>query len=212
MIVTSTFEERTWQIHFEVLLSLLGETPANVKPTSTLIQAVLTWKRNNSNDQSVPPDTSPEEHALLFLDVAKLELLSIVKDMDLLFTDGSKAPRKLDVRRLRVMTRQVYRNLKLVPAMISRLVETASSYPAVVTFRMIEHQCLNLVASSILIQTGHFLDGETEARHIPKHKAFHNTIDAAVDAICTSARTLMDELDLSTTLLGQAVLYPTSTP
>lgn len=120
MIVNLSPDDRTWQVHVNGLLSILRQSSsATASPTiftlTTAIQCLNSQKQ--INEYVATPTMTSIDKASLLLSVAELTLKNIIDDMDELFAQ-SRAPRKIDIQRLRKSLRQIQRNLILVPPLI----------------------------------------------------------------------------------------------
>lgn len=123
MTVNLRADDRTWQIHLDGLLTLL-RTPSTLTSNQTAATPVramqmLGSQKSTADLSFLSHARNDFEKAWLFLDVAKLCLRMLSSEMDDLFSD-TRRPRKLDVEKVRNSTRQVHRNLVLVPSMIPR--------------------------------------------------------------------------------------------
>lgn len=98
MIVDSKPYPTTWQIHLDGLLILLQQARTSndksIEETSTLIMALnILYCESSKVKPAGYQEISSFRKAQIMLDVVKLRLRALTKDMDLLFTN-SKRPRK----------------------------------------------------------------------------------------------------------------------
>ncbi|KAH8196702.1 hypothetical protein TruAng_009131 [Truncatella angustata] len=112
--------DKTWQIHLDGLLNLLSQMSYRSK-TAPLPRAMMILDSGDDLRKALASSaTGGPDIASLLLDVTKLRLRKLIPEMDVLFRDASKHKRKLDVQKLRVLVRQIYKDLGTFPAIISK--------------------------------------------------------------------------------------------
>lgn len=120
MIVNIDADDKTWHIHLDGLLNLIGRSSVT-RETAHIHRALEFVESDNymSNNMSAIAVEKDPSAAYLLLDVTKLRLRQILPDIHELFEKSSKRPRKIDVQRIKVQIKKIFTDLELFPIMIS---------------------------------------------------------------------------------------------
>jgi hypothetical protein len=199
MAVSSDWEDITWRTHLDAYLAMLRQTPlvpADKSSESLLAQALRFV--DDKDKRRLPlndPSRTDSEMAALLLDVSKLRLGGISKDLAGLFK-RSLHPRKLDIQKLRLSAKQVYADVLSVSGLI------ASSDPEPSILLRIEHSAVQILAASLLGYCSEYIQ-TTEAFHgTREYAALASSISLASVTICKSVWDLLP----ATRTVGQATV------
>ncbi|KAH8892694.1 hypothetical protein GQ53DRAFT_840571 [Thozetella sp. PMI_491] len=205
MVVNVSSEDKTWRIHLDGLLKLLQTgTGRNTWPSLTRAMGLIHTK-TDVYEAIASSSLEGFGKACLLLDVAKLRLYSLALEMEALLNDKSRIPRKLDVQKLHVSTRQIEKNLNLVPVMLSsdpqptmaaESIDTCLMYAGtgnrmnllllniLVHARWNEWRALQITAATMQLKTGAFLHPGQENQNTKEFKQLHQAARKAAEGIC----------------------------
>ena len=155
MTVTTDWENRTWQVHFEGFLSLLRHQSQFVHGSARhleLARALQYLGDEERNKFPVHGATSTTTcKAFFLLDVSTLRMRALAHKFDALM-HGIARPRKLDVQKLRICLKQIVDDVSSVSQIF--LPEAVGDIP-----RSIQPAALTILASWLLLHCVDFLHG-----------------------------------------------------
>jgi hypothetical protein len=184
MIVGDSWEDRSWQVHCDGLLALISQR--------THEQGVQSFATSNvcSDDVCMLPSLADFDKAWRLLDTAKFQLKEIAPEMDSLLS-GTRAPRKLDARKLHIAVKKIFKNLWLVSAVLSP--DSSPSRPHLrpslppTAAKQIEYRSLLIIMTDFLLKTGPVLHSSGQNyRQTKEFTRFFTVLQDSVDDICAS--------------------------
>ena len=180
MTVSSDWEDITWQTHLDAYLTMLRQSPrrtAGSSRESVLAQALQHIDEKDTNQPSMnDPLKTDSEMAQLLLAVSKFRLRKIAHELAEIFKKASK-PRKLDIQKIRLSVKHVYADLLSMSGLISSPSQDVSS-----TSR-IEHAAVQILAASLLIDCGEFLQPTETFHRTREYTNLASSISSASAAI-----------------------------
>lgn len=179
MTVTSIFDDKTWQIHLEALLSLQS------------ISAPADKASDYMSNLNGPPDRT-QLNRVLHATVVRLHRIAV--DMEV-FLEARRRPRKLDVQRCHASMIRVRRNLTLMSHVVgSKQGGTGPSSIVLSLTRNGTHSCLDLIATLMLVRTGSFLASSSTMAYLDAHQDLRQSLLALTNFICSSGNDMINEL------------------
>lgn len=167
MAVTTIYEDGTWKIHLDALLSLrkLRQCAAGSS------DPVIARPRSEQNGGVGPSERS----APVLLTDATFDLRLLALEMEALFRPA-KSPRKLAVRKVYAALLRIRRNLALMS-------QTAVDEPR---YRD-GYSCLEVTSGSMLVTAGSLLDGSDAMQYLNAHQRLRSRLLRATDSIFSTA-------------------------
>jgi hypothetical protein len=187
MVVASGWDEDTWRMHLDGCLTLLQQSCQETIGTAFLepLEQALRFVRNDTTgDFSFDmATTNDKEKIALLMNILKLRLRTLVHEFSKL-TRGIAQPRKLDMLRLRLLTKRLSNDLGLV------LPTSSSSTDRVSCADRLECEALRVVAGVIIIACGNILDTTGSFDTTREYAKLNSFIGAAATEIFTMTATL----------------------
>jgi hypothetical protein len=187
MVVASGWDDNTWRIHFDGCLTLLqqsGQKPDGTTSSKPLEQALRFVQDDTISTFSFDTATrNDKEKAALLMNILKLRLRTLVRDFCTL-TRGVVQPRKLDMIRLRLLTKRLFNDLGLVLPTSSPSTNCASYADR------LECETLRVIAGVVLIECGSILDTTGSFDTTREYAKLNSRIGAAATEIFTITATL----------------------
>lgn len=112
MVVNVDSSDKTWNAHLGGLLEILSQPDVITTCAHPLIQVLSYLKQDVSLHDAVNMQSTGKQKLGVFYCMAKLQLRSIAMSIVSLFS-VDHSPRKLDLERISVGTRDIHRNLEL---------------------------------------------------------------------------------------------------
>lgn len=205
MVVNLDSSDRTWLQHADGLLALLSDPSALMQSsTNNLVRAAVKWHGGcRLHETSLEPELSPSDRASVLLNLTKLQLRSITTEMEELFQASDAPRRQLEVRRVRIAARDLYRNLRMIPLMTNFDPEGASEATRTPNDEALmgahlegrqanEFRMLLIIASSALLQAGEFLSPSHSYQQTNECNALMDVVREATKRIVSSVSKLID--------------------
>lgn len=206
MVLSTDPLDKTWQIHLNALRVLLHQC-SNGREGSSPQSDFQRFSSQNGRETVSPSSLSSFDKASLLLDIAKLALKRLNDEFNELFGNISP-PRKLDVQKLRRSIKEVHDNLLLVPSMFGSEYSTASQGDTPASLRLLVHNTLILITSTLLLKIATFLERSSSSRtpKTPSLLELNRLIQQQVRGIYLSASSLISTIRNSTSYTSEHCL------